>query len=101
VAASTLARTAKNKVSQEERATPALTLFKDEPAFKTGFGRWTDPLSPFGEVLFEGTWGATVGEATVVGGVAVGVGKSVGVGVEVCIQAGCTIAWSAPMWFIS
>ncbi len=84
---------------REERATPALTLLKEDPAFEAGIGCVTDPESSSGVVPFGGTVGVTVGGATVADGVAAGFRE--GMGERVCIQMGYTISWSMSCIFIS
>lgn len=58
----------KNIASREARATPALTLLKEDPAFEAGIGSVSSPESSPEVVLFRGTVGVTVGVATGVGG---------------------------------
>jgi hypothetical protein len=70
--------------SREVRATPALKLPKEDPAFEAGIGSVIAPeLSPRvlpGVVLFRGTVGVSVGVSTVGDGVTVG-----GTGEMVCM----------------
>ena len=71
--ATTPAKTVKDRVLREERATPALILFKVDPAFEA------DPGSLPGVVPFAGVVGVSVGVAAVADGVAAG-----GMGERVC-----------------
>lgn len=73
----------KNTVSREERATPALTLLKEDAPFKLlGIGCVIDPESS--PVLFIGAVDVT----------AIGVSDGAGDGETVCCQVGYTISRS-------
>jgi hypothetical protein len=65
--------------SRGARATPALALLKEDPAFEAGIGSVAGPESSPEVVLFRGTVGVSVGVAAVGDGVTAG-----GMGEMVC-----------------